>query len=360
MTTRRPLRVALIGYGLSGTAFHAPFITTTPGLRLDTIVTRDAVRQEQARVAHPDARVIASAEGLWAAPGEIDLVVIAAAKVAQLPLATAAITAGLPVVVDKPLAASAAEARALVDEARRRGVPLTVFQNRRWDGDIRTLRHVLAAGRLGDVVRFESRFERWRLEARAGWRGASAPEQAGGLLFDLGSHLIDQATLLFGPVATVYAELDRRRAGSVVDDDDFVALTHVSGVRSHLWMSILASQAGPRLRVLGTRASYVKFGMDVQEDALRRGERPDRAGWGEEPEASWGRVGTDAESEPVRTQPGAYGEFYRLLAASLLDGGPLPVDPDDAVATLSVIEAARQSAADGSVVILPRDNALRT
>jgi predicted dehydrogenase len=269
-----------------------------------------------------------------------------------VPLAHAAIAAGIPVLLDKPLAPSSAEGRSLVDDARQRNVPLTVFQNRRWDGDLLTLQRLLDDGDLGDVVQFESRFERWRLEARTGWRGSSAPDQAGGLLFDLGSHLIDQALLLFGPAAHVYAELDRRRPGSDVDDDAFVAIAHASGVRSHLWMSILASQRGPRLRVLGTKASYVKFGMDVQEDALRRGELPTSPSWGEEPESSWGRVGTDEDFRPVRTKRGNYGELYRRLAEALRTGGPMPVDPNDAVAVLDVIEAARRAAAERKVVHL--------
>jgi predicted dehydrogenase len=345
-------RVALVGFGLAGTAFHAPFITTTSGLRLAAIVTGDPARQAQARVAYPDADVLPSADAIWSAPHRFDLVVIAAANNAHVPLARASVQARIPVVVDKPLAASAAEGRMLVDEARQRGVPLTVFQNRRWDGDIQTLRQLLAAGVLGDPVRFESRFERWRLEARTGWRGSAAPDQAGGLLFDLGSHLVDQALVLFGPAVSVYAELDRRRAGSEVDDDAFVAITHRTGMRSHLWMSILASQRGPRLRMLGTKASYVKFGMDVQEDALRRGERPDAPGWGEESREYWGLAGTDDDRRPVRTVPGAYGEFYRLLEEALRTGGPMPVNPDDSVAALEVIEAARRSASGQGVIVL--------
>jgi predicted dehydrogenase len=351
------IRVGLIGYGLAGTAFHAPFITTTPGLTLAVVVTSDAARQAHARAAHPDAEVLPTADALWQSPARVDLVVIAAPNVAHVPLARAAVDAGLAVLVDKPLAASAAEARAIVARAERARVPLTVFQNRRWDGDARTLRTVLANGTLGDVIRFESRFERWRLEARTGWRGSADPAHAGGLLVDLGSHLIDQALWLFGPAAAVYAELDRRRPGSDVDDDAFVAITHASGVRSHLWMSILASQRGPRMRVLGTRASYVKFGMDVQEDALRRGERPGSPGWGEEPPEAWGLIGDDEHRRPVPTLPGDYGAFYRQLAEALSRGGRLPVDPLDAIATLDVIEAARESARERRVIALPRPNA---
>jgi len=346
------IRVGLVGYGLAGTAFHAPFITTTPGLELSVVITSDAGRQAQARASHPGVEVLATAEALWQLPKRVDLVVVATANVAHVPIARAAIRAGIAVLVDKPLAPSAADARMVVQEAARAGVPLTVFQNRRWDGDVRTLRKLLADGALGEPIRFESRFERWRLEARTGWRGSADPKQAGGLLVDLGSHLIDQALWLFGPATDVYAELDRRRPGSEVDDDAFVAITHASGMRSHLWMSILVSQRGPRLRVLGTKASYVKFGMDVQEDALRRGDTPGSMGWGEEPEANWGLLGDDDQRRPVRTLVGDYGALYRSLAEAVSSGGPMPVNPNDAVAVLDVIEAARRSAADRRVVSL--------
>src|SRR5205823_12635947 len=143
------------------------------------------------------------------------------------------------------------------------------------DGDYVTIQRLLREGAFGKVHRFESRFERWRPAPKGGWRERGAPEEAGGLLFDLGTHLIDQALNLFGPVADLYAETDKRRAGAEVDDDVFVALTHAAGVRSHLWASVLTAQEGPRFRVLGDRAAYTKYGMDVQEEALKRGERPD-------------------------------------------------------------------------------------
>jgi predicted dehydrogenase len=267
-------------------------------------------------------------------------------------LSIEALAAGLHVVVDKPFAASVADAERAIEEARRRQKLLTVYQNRRWDGDFLTLRQLLAAGRLGQVLRFESRFGRWRPVLQGGWRMLDAPEEAGGLLFDIGSHLIDQALLLFGPVASVYAELDRRRTGAKVDDDSFVALRHASGVRSHLWMTALEAQAGPRFRVLGDRAAYVKFGLDVQEDELRRGGVPTRSGWGEEPPDRWGRLGTDVDNETVRTEAGAYTEFYRLLVVALSAGGPPPVDPADGVKTLKIIEAAQRSSALEEVVPL--------
>jgi predicted dehydrogenase len=297
-------------------------------------------------------RVVPDADALWALRSDLDVVVIGSPNTTHVPLAHAAIAAGLPVVVDKPLAATSAEALALIEASREKRVLLTVFQNRRWDGDFLTLRQLIDGDRLGAVRRFESRFERWRPSAKPGWKTDASPADAGGLLYDLGSHLIDQALVLFGPVTHVYAELDRRREGMQADDDAFVALTHESGVRSHLWMSAVAPQLGPRFRVLGSRAGFTKFGLDLQEERLAGGADPREPGWSDDPQDRWGRLGTDEESEAVRTEPGQYAKFYALLVEALRGRGPVPVDPRDAVASLTVVEAARQSAEEGSVVVL--------
>jgi predicted dehydrogenase len=344
------IRVGLVGYGLAGSAFHAPLISTTPGMTLAMVVTSNAERARQAREAHPDVAVFDSAERLWERAAELDLVVVASPNRTHVPLALAALSAGLAVVVDKPLAATSADARRLVDEARSRGLLLSVFQNRRWDGDFLTLRRLLAEGALGDVHRFESRFERWRPAPKPGWRERGDPTEAGGVLFDLGSHLIDQALVLFGPVTRVYAEIDRRRPDVEVDDDAFVALTHASGVRSHLWTSLVAAEQNGRFRVLGSRGGFVKSGLDVQEAELRGGGRPGSSGWGREPPDRWGHLGAGDEWHPVPTERGDYPAFYAGIAAALRDGTPPPVDPADAVTVLEIIEAARRSAEGGGVI----------
>src|SRR6266540_479823 len=193
------LRVGILGYGIGGRVFHAPLVAATPGLTPAVILTRNGAAQ--VAVDYPEA----------------------------------AIEAGVPVVVDKPFAPTAAEAQRVVDAAAAKGVGLTVFQNRRLDSDFLTVRKVLDSGRLGDVFRFESRYDRWVPKPKDNWREFGDPAEAGGLLYDLGAHIVDQALQLFGPVETVYAEVDRRRAGVQVDDDVFVALHHINGVRSHLW-----------------------------------------------------------------------------------------------------------------------------
>ncbi|MFF2924682.1 Gfo/Idh/MocA family oxidoreductase [Streptomyces celluloflavus] len=356
-TARGPFRVGLIGYGLAGSVFHAPLIAATDGLVLDTVSTASPERQAQARAEHPGVRTVDTAEAVLARAAELDLIVLATPNKTHVPLATAALTAGLPVVVDKPLAATAAEAERLAALADDRGLLLSVFQNRRWDNDFRTVRALVEDGALGDVQRFESRFERWRPRPKGGWRESGDPAELGGLLYDLGSHLADQALTLFGPVVSVYAEADVRRPSAAADDDTFLALTHANGVRSHLWVSATTAQLGPRFRVLGSAAGYVKYGLDPQEAALRAGRRPgtDGAEWGVEPASAWGRLGAGESpvtggGAAVPTLPGDYPAYYAAIARALRDGGVPPVTATEAAATLRVLEAARRSAAEGRTV----------
>ncbi|MEV0252801.1 Gfo/Idh/MocA family oxidoreductase [Streptomyces sp. NPDC050732] len=362
-TSGTPLRVGLIGYGLAGSVFHAPLIAATEGLVLDTVVTSNPERQAQARAEFGDGlRCAASADELWDRADELDLIVIASPNKTHVALATAALKAGLPAVVDKPVAGTAAEARGLAALADESGLLLSVFQNRRWDNDFRTLRKLIADGGLGDVWRFESRFERWRPKPKGGWRESGNPEEIGGLLYDLGSHVVDQALVLFGPVVSVYAESDVRRPGAEADDDTFLALTHANGVRSHLYVSATTAQLGPRFRVLGSRAGYVKYGLDPQEAALRDGKRPATATtaddpWGVEPESMWGTVGAGESpltggGTPLPTLPGDYPAYYEAVANALRGTGENPVTAHEAAAALDVLEAARRSARDGVAVTL--------
>ena len=356
--TGTPFRVGLVGYGLAGSVFHAPLVAATEGLVLDTVVTSNPERREQARAEFPDVRVAGTPDELFDRADNLDLIVIASPNKTHVPLATAALKAGLPVVVDKPVSGTAAEARDLAALAEERGLLLSVFQNRRWDNDFLTLRKLIAGGELGDVWRFESRFERWRPQPKGGWRESGDPAEIGGLLYDLGSHVVDQALVLFGPVTSVYAESDIRRAGAETDDDTFIALTHASGVRSHLYVSATTAQLGPRFRVLGSRAGYVKYGLDPQEADLREGKRPGTSpDWGLEPESQWGSIGAGESpltggGRPSPTLPGDYPAYYAAVAAALHGTGENPVTAVEAAAALDVLEAARRSARDGMVVAL--------
>jgi scyllo-inositol 2-dehydrogenase (NADP+) len=350
-TPNGPLRTALIGYGLAGSIFHAPLIASVDGLALTVVVTSNDARATAAQERYPDVRVIPSVDELLRGPESVDLVVVASPNSTHVPIGLAVLEAGLPVVIDKPVAATAAAARQLRDAAATKHLLVTVYHNRRWDGDARTLGTLLAQGELGTVHRLESRYERWHPQIdAAAWRERADPEVAGGLLYDLGSHLIDQVLVLLGPVSTVYAEVGKVRPGAQVDDDIFLALTHRSGIRSHLWASATAANFGPRFRVLGSAGAYVKYGMDVQEEALRRGRTPHDPDWGMEPEAAWGQLGTPDRSHKIPTERGAYQDYYAGVRDALHNKTPPPVTIEQAIDVMVVIEAAQRSANEAATV----------
>lgn len=346
------LRAAVIGYGLAGSVFHTPLIAATPGMKVSTVITGNPERQAAASQSYPDSTIASDSEDVFGRASDHDFVVVAAPNNVHVALARRALDAGLPVVVDKPFAPTADEARSLVEHAEQHGVPITVYMNRRWDSDQLTLRRLLDEGRLGEVLRYESRFERWRpaLSEPRPWSETSPPEAGGGILLDLGPHLVDQALFLFGAVERVYAEIANHRSGGA-DDDAFLALEHRSGVRSHLWTSLLAASPGPRLRVLGERAAYVITEVDGQEEALVSGARPgDGNDWGTEHQEKWGRLINEQGSEPIRSARGDWPRFYSQLERALREGSAPPVDPWDAVAGLEILDAARRSATTGTVV----------
>jgi scyllo-inositol 2-dehydrogenase (NADP+) len=346
----RPLRVALAGFGLAGAVLHAPFIAAAQELELTAVVTRDPQRRRRLAEQHPQARAVDRLEDALA---EVDLVVVVAPNRFHVPLATAAIDAGRHVVVDKPLAVTAAEGRALAERAAAAGVVLSVFHNRRWDDDFLTLRRVLAEQRLGSVLRYESRFDRWRPAPKEGaWREGGDPADGGGLLLDLGSHLVDQAVQLLGPVTHVYAELDHRRPGVAVEDDVFVALTHTGGARSHLWAGVHAAHPAPRFRVLGDRATFVSNGLDPQEAMLRAGASPEAPGFGRRPadQAATLWDGDHDAPQQLTMEAGRWGAFYAGVIDAIETGAPPPVTAAEAVGVLELLEAARESAAAHRVV----------
>ena len=356
MSEAGDVRVGIVGYGLAGAVFHAPLVAATPGMRVAAISTGAASRAERAKRDFPDATIYPTIEDmLAAAPGSLDLLVIAAPNNVHASLGVAALEAGLAVVIDKPFAPTVASAERVIAAAQRAGKLLTVFQNRRWDNDFLTLRKLIQEDMLGAVSRFESRFERFRPTVRNdAWRESDAPELAGGLLYDLGAHLIDQALWLFGWPETVYAEVDRRRPGAHVDDDTFVALRFPGGQVAHLWMSVIPRVFGPRMRVVGSRGVYEKYGLDPQEPQLAAGLRPGAPGYGEEPPEAWGRLATEVNGVTidgrVESLRGAYDAFYAGMRDAIRDGAPVPVDPHESLDVIRVIEAARESAARGETM----------
>ena len=337
-----PVRFGLVGYGFGGRYFHAPLLGTAPECELLGVVTSAPERRALVEQDSPGRATFGSLEELVDAGAEAVTISTPAATHSQL--TDQALQLGLAVVCDKPFALDATAARKSVELADRLGLPLSPYQNRRWDSDFLTVRRLAAEGTLGELVRLESRFE--RLDPDPG-----PPPSGGGTLLDFGSHLVDQALVLFGPVDSVYAEWRLRESG--LDDDVFVALTHAGGARSHLWGSWSQGAPGPRFRVTGTTGSYVnRTLMDIQEDLLLAGHTPARLGarWGEEPAERWGRVYRGEDGEPVPSENGAWNTFYPAFARAVRALGPVPVNPRDAIASATVLDAARRSATEGVVV----------
>lgn len=351
-STDHPIRTAIIGFGLGGRVFHAPLIDADPAYQLVAIVTGDPERAADAHVRHPEARVIADVDALFdelaAGSLELDLLVVTSPNDTHAPLAHRALDAGIDVVVDKPFAVTVADAVAITDHAERLGRRVTVFQNRRWDGDFRTVAALIESGDLGEVRQFESAFEWWKTEVKDRWKDVATPAEGGGILFDLGPHLIDQAVQLFGPVDVagggVHAELDIRRAGAVSDDDSFLTLHHLSGVRSRLWMSAVAPVNRPRFRVVGSAAVAETWGLDPQERQLIAGMGVADAGFGLDTEHPDAVVRTPDSAQTVALQSGDYAGYYRSLAEALLSGAPTPVDPRDSEHVLAIIAEAHRQA----------------
>jgi scyllo-inositol 2-dehydrogenase (NADP+) len=346
MPSAAGIGVGLVGYGLAGRLFHAPYIAAVDGLRITAIATSDPGRSASAHAEHPDAAVVPTVDALLDRP-DVEIVVVVTPNRWHAPIGTRALEAGRHVVVDKPIAMDVAEAAGLIEAAERSGRILTVYQNRRWDGDVQTLRSLMDGGRLGAVDSLEARFERWMPVGRE-WRELS--EEAGGPHRDLGAHLVDQSLLLLGPARGVFAQMDRRRPDSLVDDSTFVAIDHADGVHSRLGTSLMAARPGPRMRLRGTTAEYVKDDLDPQEVQLLAGERPGDPGFGEEPPERWGRLyASDGSVETVPTMRGDYSRFYELLRLAVQGGGERPVDPLDSLRGLRVLEAAERSARSGAV-----------
>ena len=350
MSKKEVINVGIVGYGLAGSTFHAPLITSTPGLQVTCIVARSPEKRAQVRNEFPRAEVLASFDKLVEKFKEIDLAVIATPNKEHAAQAIACMQVGIPVVIDKPMAISLAEAELLIECSESTGVPLSVFQNRRWDNDFLTIKKLIADERLGKIYRLESRFERYRPQPRPGaWRETISPEEGGGLLFDLGSHLIDQATQLFGQPTQVYAECETRREGVSADDDTFIALSFPGGEKAHIWVSAVAASQGHRFRLLGSAGAYEKYGLDPQEDALRAGRTPMLdPDWGLEAREHWGKVTEYIDNKKyeltLETHPGEYQKFYEQMRDAVSGTGTVPVDPQDALNTLRIIEAARLSA----------------
>ena len=345
------IRTGIIGYGLAGRLFHAPFINCVPGLDLTHVVTRDPSRAAQAVGDQPGVQVVGDVDALLAA--DVDLVVVASPSGLHAQHARAALRSGRHVVVDKPAAADADEFAALIEVAEACDRHLVVFHNRRWDSEFLTLRTILDGGELGTVHRLETKMERWRPAGKGGWRESADPRQLGGLRYDLGPHLVDQALLLLGPVRSVWARTQSLRAVGSHDDDVLAVLEHDSGAVTVLSASLLAADSGPRFRVLGTAGAVVLPRTDTQEDLLRAGERPGRDGadWGAQPGlAAMVIVGEEPQSRELAYLDGQWPAFYRGVHDCLANGGQPPVSTASALATMTVLDAIGESARTGRTI----------
>lgn len=344
---KETFNVGLVGYGFASQTFHAPLIAATPGLKLTAVSSRDA---DKVHAALPDVEVDATPQALFARR-DIDLVVIPTPNETHFPLAKAALAAGKHVVVDKPFTVTLSEGRLLRGQAEDSGKLLSVFHNRRWDSDFLTVRELLAAGTLGRLVHFESHFDRFRPAVRDRWR--ERPKPGGGIWYDLGPHLLDQVRLLFGMPRSILLDLHMRRDGARIDDD-FHALLEYDGLRVVLHASALVAAESPRFVLHGTRGSYVKYGLDPQEDRLKAGETP-APQWGEDRRHGVLTLAEGAEdsgdvtltTREHATLPGDYLAYYAGVRDALLGEGAGPVAVDDALAVMQLLEAGLDSARQG-------------
>jgi len=342
-----PIRVGVVGFGLAGRIFHTAVIHATPGLELACVVQRSG---DDAKREYPEAHVARSVEEMLG-DTSIRLVVIATPSYSHHELAQHCLREQRSVVIDKPFTLTSEEAAELIGMARERKLLLTAYQNRRWDGDFKTVRQVIATGELGRLVSFESHFDRFRPEARRGvWRESGGP--GGGTLFDLGAHLIDQALTLFGAPATISASVRVEREDAVVDDawDILIEYEEPRRMTALLRATLTACARGPRYVVHGTNGSFVKWGLDPQEDQLKAGMKFDQVGFGEEPESAWGELKIcDGASgaRRVKTERGDYRGLYENVRDALLGKAELEVKPEQAWRTTRLIELARESSAQG-------------
>jgi predicted dehydrogenase len=334
--------VGVVGFGLGGRAFHASIIHGVPGLRVAAIVQR---KGNSAQEIYPHAKIVRDVDELLTMP-TISLIAISTPNETHFPLAKKCLEAGRHVVVDKPFTTALEQARELVAIAKRNGKIVTVYQDRRFDGDYRTVQKMLAEGTLGKVVRFQSAFDRSRPQIRQGsWK--EKPELGSGVFYDLGPHLLDQALQLLGPPGQVLADIRIEREGSAVDDAFDVIFYYQEGMRASLTASMLAPDPRPHYRIQGTRGLYIKQGLDPQEALLRADQAAFGDDWGVEPEREWGTLtmwrGTEMVTEKVPTLRGDYRDFYAQVRDAILGAAKPPVTVDEALRLMYTLELCMES-----------------
>lgn len=344
--------VGLVGFGFAGRVFHAPIISAVPGLRLRAIVQRSGGDAAQL---YPQARVVRSVDELLGID-EIKLVIIATPNTSHATLAQQCLMSGHDVVIDKPFTTTYAEAAELVELAQKRGRLLTIYQNLRFNGDFRTIRQLLEGNRLGRIALYEAHFDRYRLQLRpSAWREKAEP--GSGVFFDLGVHLIDQAMVLFGRPDAITADIRIEREGAAVDDA-FDVILHYPRMRALLRASVIAIAPDLRFVVRGESGAFVKYGIDPQEEALRRGELPKDDSWGREPQAKWGTLyspsGNGVSGETIPTLPGDYRLFYADVRDALLGKTSPEITHEQMLDVMHALEIAYESSRTGQTLAWQR------
>jgi scyllo-inositol 2-dehydrogenase (NADP+) len=339
------LNVALIGYGFAGKTFHAPLIAHTPGLNLRAVVSSD-----RAKVLSDfsNVDVESRADGMFSRP-DIDLVVVATPNTTHFELASLALEAGKNVVIDKPIATSSEEAVKLVDLAKKKGLFISAFQNRRWDADFLTVRSLVERNVLGEISQFQSNYDRYRPTVQTRWREQELP--GSGVWFDLGSHLVDQVVLLFGAPDTVYGDLAIQRSGAK-SCDYFHVVLQCGKMRVILHSGSLVLGETPRFAIHGAAGSYIKYGLDTQEASLKKGQIPGSAEWGVDPKMGtlYTQVDGSANTKAEPNLPGNYPAYYQAIRDAILHGNPNPVNPDQTLIAMRILELAAESSRSGRVL----------
>lgn len=335
------IHAGVVGFGLGGQVFHAPFLKAVEGIELTAVLQRHG---NEAAEAYPGISIVRTMEEMLALP-QLDLIAISTPPATHFPLAQQALEAGKHVVIDKPFVATSEQAAQLIERARSKNLVLAAFQNRRWDGDFLTLQKVLASGELGRPVSLESRFDRYRPDLRGDiWKEQDGP--GNGLLLDIGSHLADQALALFGIPESICAEVRYDREGTKVNDG-FAILLHYPRLHVSLHATLIAAAPGARFTLHGTRGSYVKFGLDPQEDALRGGAKLGSPHWGEEPQSAWGKLTTvqdgAKQERTIPTLPGDYRPYYENVRDAIWGRAPLAVPAEQGWRIIRLLELALAS-----------------
>jgi scyllo-inositol 2-dehydrogenase (NADP+) len=346
------INVGLVGFGLAGRSFHAPVISAVPGLRLAAIVQRTG---SEAAAAYPDARIVRSLEELLAI-SDLRLIVIATPNETHAPFARQCLAAGRDVVVDKPFATSYQEAADLAEFAKKSGRLLTVYQNRRYDGDFQAIRQLVADGTLGRIVRFETNYDRFRPNLKPdAWREQRVP--GAGIVFDIGPHLIDHAMLLFGRPDAVTADIRIERENGLADDAFDIMFHYPNSLRAILGSNILAASQRPRFLLSGTKGAFLKQTFDPQEINLRAGKVPKQGPWAAEPEQDWGLLtlseGTNSTQRRIPSGTGDYRDYYANVRDVLLGQAQPAVTLPRALEVMRALELARESSATHCTIAWP-------